>query len=265
LGTDNISWSGDGSRVVDVVGVLPGSGRSLIDVAARRCQALITGDVGYHDAQRADEAGLSIISVPHGEFEWWALRHWAGDLATILQKEGVSVAVSQDYSPAWGYVGGGTSNADEHAGSMKAGSPTHAASPAVRLWIDGGSRGNPGPSAIGVVVEDVDGEVIDNIARFIGTTTNNVAEYRALLAGLEAAAFLGASEVEVVSDSELLVKQMRGEYKVKNEGLKPLHAQAMAEAAAITSFVIRHVEREQNTRADALVNRALDEEEGAGL
>ena len=97
------------------------------------------------------------------------------------------------------------------------------------------------------------------MSRAIGIATNNVAEYRALLTGLEMAETSGRSEVEVVSDSELLVKQMRGEYKVKNEGLKPLHAEARRRADGFRSFAIRHVAREENARADALVNQALDE------
>jgi ribonuclease HI len=135
----------------------------------------------------------------------------------------------------------------------------------LRVWIDGGSRGNPGPSGIGVVLEDATGAILGTISRAIGTTTNNVAEYQALLAGMEKAHELGAREVEVISDSELLVKQMRGEYKVKNVGLKPLHAEARERAARFAGFTICHVEREQNTRADGLVTRALDEQERAGL
>ena len=135
----------------------------------------------------------------------------------------------------------------------------------VRLWIDGGSRGNPGPSAIGVMVEDSAGVTLATISRAIGVTTNNVAEYKALLAGLEKAEELGATSVEVISDSELLVRQVRGEYKVKNAGLKPLHAEARQRAARFRSFEICHAGREHNTKADGLVNLALDEQERAGL
>ena len=135
----------------------------------------------------------------------------------------------------------------------------------VRVWIDGGSRGNPGPSAIGVMVEDSVGATLATISRTIGVTTNNVAEYMALLAGLEKAEELGATSVEVISDSELLVRQLRGEYKVKNAGLKPLHAEARQRAARFRSFAICHAGREHNTKADGLVNLALDEQERAGL
>ena len=135
----------------------------------------------------------------------------------------------------------------------------------VRVWVDGGSRGNPGRSGIGVLVEDMAGTTLASISRAIGVTTNNVAEYRALLAGLEKAQALGATAVEVVSDSELLVKQMLGQYRVKNAGLHPLHVQARQLAGQFAEFSICHLGRDHNARADGLVNRALDEEERAGL
>jgi ribonuclease HI len=259
-----VSWSGDGSAVVQQVAVLPGSGRSALDVAAGRCDALITGDVGYHDAERAAQNGVALIVVPHGDFEWWAMKHWARVLAVELQEGGVGLAISQEWRPPWDHLAGDGCGDQERAATPR-GDGVAQESPAVRMWIDGGSRGNPGPSAIGVVIEDVEGEPLESISRAIGITTNNVAEYRALLAGLEAAGGMGAGQVEVVSDSELLVKQMRGEYKVKSEGLKPLHAEARDRARRFSRFTIRHVARDQNARADALVNRALDEEEAAGL
>ncbi len=128
----------------------------------------------------------------------------------------------------------------------------------MRIRVDGGSRGNPGPSAIGVVLEDADGHVLETVGQTIGVATNNVAEYRALLTGLELAEGAGAREVEVLSDSELLARQMSGEYRVKNEGLKPLHARARALVEGFDRVSIRHVSREENTRADELVNQALD-------
>jgi ribonuclease HI len=140
-----------------------------------------------------------------------------------------------------------------------------AAASAVRIWIDGGSRGNPGPSAVGVLVEDLAGVTLATVSKAIGITTNNVAEYKALLAGLEKAEELGASGVEVVSDSELLVRQMLGQYRVKNAGLQPLFMEARQKAARFASFSIRHTGREHNAKADGLVNHALDEQERAGL
>jgi probable phosphoglycerate mutase len=128
----------------------------------------------------------------------------------------------------------------------------------ARLSTDGGSRGNPGPAAFGYVLEAEDGTVLDARGATIGVATNNVAEYRALLAGLEAALERGVEEVEVVSDSELLVKQMRGEYKVKNEALQHLVAEAHDLAARLGKVSFTAVRREHNDLADALVNEALD-------
>ncbi len=124
--------------------------------------------------------------------------------------------------------------------------------------VDGGARGNPGPAAVGVVVRDESGEVVADAGEPIGTATNNVAEYRALLRGIELAAEHGATELELYGDSELVVKQVRGEYKVKDAGLKPLHAQARQALSAFTTWSFNHVRREQNAEADALVNQALD-------
>ena len=124
--------------------------------------------------------------------------------------------------------------------------------------VDGGSRGNPGPAAIGVVVRTADGEHVADAAETIGPATNNIAEYRALLRGIELAREHGASELEIYGDSELVVKQIRGEYKVKDAGLKPLHAEARAALADLDSWSFDHVRRENNAHADDLVNQALD-------
>jgi ribonuclease HI len=126
------------------------------------------------------------------------------------------------------------------------------------VHVDGGARGNPGPAAIGVVVSDADGRLLEEIAETIGETTNNVAEYRALLRGLERARALGADEVDVVGDSELVAKQVTGKYKVKHAGLRPLHAQAQRALAGFARWSVRTVPRAQNAAADALVNAALD-------
>ena len=128
----------------------------------------------------------------------------------------------------------------------------------ARLSTDGGSRGNPGPAAYGYVLEAEDGTVLDARGEAIGTATNTVAEYRGLLAGLEAALERGVEEVEVVSDSELLVKQMRGEYKVKNETLRELSAEATRLGRKFDDVTYTAVRREHNELADQLVNEALD-------
>jgi ribonuclease HI len=128
----------------------------------------------------------------------------------------------------------------------------------LTVHVDGGARGNPGPAAIAAVVSDADGEVIESVSQVIGRASNNVAEYRALILGVERATDLGASELEVIGDSELIVKQVRGEYKVKNPDMKPLHAAASAALDRLDSWSIRHVKRELNAEADRLVNEALD-------
>jgi ribonuclease H / adenosylcobalamin/alpha-ribazole phosphatase len=128
----------------------------------------------------------------------------------------------------------------------------------ARLSTDGGARGNPGPAAYGYVLEAEDGQLLAAHGEAIGTATNNVAEYRALIAGLEKAVELGIDELEVISDSELLVKQMRGEYKVKNEALRELSDEASELADQLGSISYTAVRREHNELADRLVNEALD-------
>jgi ribonuclease HI len=128
----------------------------------------------------------------------------------------------------------------------------------AKLYTDGGSRGNPGPAAYGFVLETDDGTVLDARGEAIGVATNNVAEYRALVAGLERAVEAGVRELEVVSDSELLVRQMRGEYKVKNRALQELFLEASRLARALHRVTYTAVRRESNELADSLVNEALD-------
>jgi ribonuclease HI len=129
----------------------------------------------------------------------------------------------------------------------------------VVVHVDGGARGNPGPAAVAAVASSPEGEQLGERNAFIGETTNNVAEYRALLLGLELARELGADEVEIMGDSELVARQIGGEYKVKHAGLKPLFAEAMRELRGFERWAVRPVRREQNARADELVNEALDE------
>ncbi len=126
------------------------------------------------------------------------------------------------------------------------------------VHVDGGSRGNPGPAGAGIVVSADDGTVLIERGIFIGHATNNVAEYRGLIGGLESAALLGAREVEIVSDSELMVRQMNGQYRVKNAGLKPLYDKACQLARRFARCQFRHVRREQNVLADKLANLAMD-------
>ena len=129
---------------------------------------------------------------------------------------------------------------------------------AMVVNVDGGARGNPGPAAIAAVASDPTGEVLAERSELIGDATNNVAEYRAMLLGIQLATELGADEVELIGDSELIVKQVRGEYKVKQDHLRPLHTKVIDALRGLTQWTIRSVPREQNLRADELVNEVLD-------
>lgn len=134
----------------------------------------------------------------------------------------------------------------------------------IVLYCDGASRGNPGQAAIGVFLTDPHGKEIESIAEMIGEATNNEAEYRALLRGLERAAMLGADEIEIRTDSELLAMQLSGGYRVRVENLKPLHAQVQRSLKRFAHVSIHHIPRERNRRADALANQALNRANQSG-
>ena len=128
----------------------------------------------------------------------------------------------------------------------------------VVVNVDGGSRGNPGPAAIAAVASDGKGQILAQRSELIGEATNNVAEYRALLLGIELAKELRADESEFVADSKLIVEQVRGNWKVKQDHLRPLHTKVRDALRGLESWSIRHVKRDENTRADELLNEALD-------
>ncbi|MFY9604585.1 MAG: ribonuclease HI family protein [bacterium] len=129
----------------------------------------------------------------------------------------------------------------------------------LTLYIDGAARGNPGPAGIGVVIFDQEEVVLAKLAEYIGETTNNVAEYRALLRGLEEALHYGADEIKVFSDSQLLVRQINGEYQVKHPNLKPLYRDALSLIQQFPRVQISHIPREKNKRADKLANAGIDD------
>ena len=128
----------------------------------------------------------------------------------------------------------------------------------MTIITDGASRGNPGPSAIGAVIKDEQGRLIASISQAIGRTTNNQAEYRAIIAALEKAISLGARQVKLNSDSEFVVRQIKGEYRVKKAALKPLYQRVKQLQSQLESFAINHIPRQQNQEADSLANKALD-------
>jgi ribonuclease HI len=134
----------------------------------------------------------------------------------------------------------------------------------AKIFADGGSRGNPGPAGCGAVIT-VDGQLVGSVSHFLGTATNNVAEYTGLVLGLEKAHELGIRHVEVFMDSELVVRQMMGQYRVKNEGLIPLFTKARKLASTFASFEIGHVRREYNREADLLANQAMDKAKSGQL
>jgi ribonuclease HI len=129
----------------------------------------------------------------------------------------------------------------------------------TRLYTDGAARGNPGPAGAGAVILNPDGHVVAKIGKFLGDSTNNVAEYMGLILGLKRAKAMGIKELEVYSDSELLVKQLQGEYQVKADHLRPLHDEAKALLQGFSFIQVRHIPREENAQADAMSNRAIDE------
>jgi len=150
------------------------------------------------------------------------------------------------------------------AGLFGEAEPERKAIASYQANVDGGSRGNPGPAAYGVVVRDPRGDIVARLKKYIGNNTNNVAEYFGLIAALDYAQNHGIRALRVESDSELMVKQMRGQYKVKSGELKPLFERAKKMSQTFESFRINHIYREQNKEADALVNQALDETSGSG-
>jgi ribonuclease HI len=129
----------------------------------------------------------------------------------------------------------------------------------TRLYTDGAARGNPGPAGAGAVILNADGHIVAKIGKFLGDSTNNVAEYMGLILGLRRAKAMGIKELEVFSDSELLVKQLAGEYQVKADHLRPLHEEAKALLRGFSFIDVRHIPREENAQADAMSNRAIDE------
>jgi dinuclear metal center YbgI/SA1388 family protein len=296
LGLPLARYAGDPRREVRRVAVLPGSGAEAIARGvARVADVLVTGDVKYHEARRALGQGLALVDAPHGLTEQAAVLRWARSLHDALGPE-VRVETFADPAigvwrvPAHGRAAG-QGQLSEPRPQGDAGEPgddtgdtlqpeIFAPGPALSgvdtpergamhltgtrddaryvLYTDGGARGNPGPAGIGARLLDAGGEVAEELADFIGRATNNVAEYQALIAGLEMALDHGVELLDVFLDSELVVRQVNGEYKVKDGGLKPLHEQACLLLSRFHEVEVRHVRREQNAEADALVNQAID-------
>lgn len=144
-------------------------------------------------------------------------------------------------------------------GAVKAKAEVKAVAGRHELYVDGASRGNPGEAGAGALIKDPSARVVKRLKKFLGRTTNNVAEYSALVMGLEAARSMGIDRISVFADSELMVKQLNGVYKVKSEDLRPLYEKAAALSKGFKEFSIRHIYREKNAAADALSNEAIDD------
>jgi ribonuclease HI len=265
----SVRYAGDAGREVRRVAVLPGSGAEAIARGvAQVADVLVTGDVKYHEARAAQAQGLALIDAPHGVTEQEGILRWAERLAAALGPEATvetfrnpTVLVWSEAS-ALGTPGGGAAERAAPAASPErkpAGARTaNRDDDRYHLYTDGGARGNPGPAGIGARLLTADGDVVEELADSIGTATNNVAEYQALIAGLEIALDRGVERLDVFLDSELVVRQVNGQYKVKDAGLKPLHRQACLLLSRFHEVDVKHVRREQNAAADALVNQAID-------
>ena len=250
FGMDGARFIGDPGRPVRRIAVVPGGGASFIPLcAAREADALVSGDFKYHDALRARELGLSLVEIPHEVSETVALASWTALLEKELAPAGVQVMLPEAANRLW-------QTAKRRARTRL--SPEEETS-MHHLYVDGGSRGNPGPAAIGAVLTRPDGDTVETLANFIGKATNNIAEYQALIAGVEMALDHDISRLSIFSDSELIVRQLEGVYRVKNEGLRPYYQQAKSALSRLEQFELRSIPRESNQHADRLVNQALDE------
>ena len=282
----SVRYAGDGRREIRRVAVLPGSGAEAIARGVSQvADVLVTGDVKYHEARAAQAQGLALIDAPHGVTEQEGVVRWAERLRDAL---GPAATVETFRDPAvavWRESAAGVVEATATAPTRAPAPPSEAppepdAAPApaaattpaepepvrfvnrdddrYHLYTDGGARGNPGPAGIGARLMTAAGDVVEDLADYIGKATNNVAEYQALIAGLEIALDRGVERLDVFLDSELVVRQVNGQYKVKDAGLKPLHQQACLLLSKFHEVDVKHVRREQNAAADALVNQAID-------
>lgn len=250
FGLDETRFVGDPKRLVRQVAVVPGSGADYITLcAARGADVLVTGDLKYHDATKAREIGLALIDIPHEVCESVALESWAALLEKELEPQGVKTIFSRS---AIGYWQAAPRSQRQQISSEAERSRHH-------LYVDGGARGNPGPAAIGAVLKDPGGVVIETLSNFIGKATNNVAEYQALIAGVEMALDRDIRSLVIYSDSELIIRQLKGNYRVKNDGLRPYYQQARSTLARLEEYELKSISRDSNEHADELVNKALEE------
>lgn len=264
FGLKQARYAGDPQKVVRRVAIVPGSGAGCAGAAALKADVLVTGDIKYHDALTAAELGIALVDIPHDLSERMALANWVPILRQELSAHGLKVFMSDAATDPWREAAAGE-KAEPRASARLPLSETEKAQTNEEeksmhhLHVDGGSRGNPGPAGIGVVLAGPDGEVIDTLANYIGKATNNIAEYQAMVSGLELALERGVNRLAIFSDSELIVRQLEGAYKVKNEGLRPYYQEAKSLLSRLEEYEMQSIPREANAHADELVNRALDE------
>ncbi len=249
FGLRNMRYSGVSDRPVRRVALVPGSGADYIAAAARVADVLVTGDIKYHHLIQAQELGLSLVDLAHDVSEQTALINWAPRLQKELEPWGSKVVLSDAATGYW----------QEALAKKKTIVPDEEEKSMYHLHVDGGSRGNPGPAGIGAVLAGPDGETVDVLADYIGEATNNIAEYQAMISGLELALDRGITKLAIFSDSELIIRQLEGAYRVKNEGLRPYYQQAKALLARLDEYRLNSIPRAANAHADELVNQALDE------
>lgn len=291
----SVRFAGDASRSVQRVACLPGSGAEAIACGvAGVADVLVTGDVKYHEARTALSQGLALIDAPHDLTEEEAVLRWSETLSDALAGTGVRVETYRRPAGVWRtYEAGGSAAhsasiteattsglssqfvaepaSDRQVAETEKPDPeteklserlAHRTDSRHSLYTDGGARGNPGPAGVGAVLLSSSGDVVDELADFIGVATNNVAEYQALIAGLELALDRDVARLDVFLDSELVVRQLSGQYRVKDATLKALHGQATYLMHKFHEIDVKHVPREQNAAADALVNQAIDAARG---
>ena len=253
-----IRYTGDDQRVVESIAVVPGSGMSLLDDALRaRVDVLLTGDIKYHDADRADRRGLALVDVPHEIAEGVAMQRWALQLADALRHDRCTVTFFAEPRRLWRRLAL-VAEVQEAMATVTNHSVHNHLDDHTLLYVDGGSRGNPGPAANGGRLVGPDGELEEEFSDTIGTATNNVAEYQALIAGLELALDRKVRKLTVHSDSELVCRQLSGQYRVKDADLARYHEQAQRLLDQFQEAAVKCIRREANAHADRLVNEALD-------
>lgn len=260
LGAVSLRVAGDGRKVISKVAVCGGAGADLIARAVfRGADVLVTGDVKYHQVRDALDAGLAVVDAGHFATEIPIVPALAGWLTRRFAEAKVDLPVwaATSGSDPFRVLDGGCPG-PEHPGPEETSAAAAVNDLELHIHTDGASRNNPGPAGIGVVIADASGTVLKQFGEYLGLATNNVAEYTAFVRALEEARAMGASRIVVSSDSELLVRQINGQYTVKNEGLKGLHQRAMALFRSFPSASIRHVRREENEAADALARAAID-------